>query len=279
MKQLHTPLPESVYDDFHRVNGFSLHESLVFLGENGSFSHNLNIEGSDHDYIGVVVPPPRYVLVPFRSPLTHGKDVPFENFRFSASEVEGQLYGIGKFVKMLLDGNPNVVGLLWNKPEFTWATPFLYSHMVQERYRFASQGSIRKFIGFADSEIQSMTKFEGDGIGEKRRNLVLEYGYNTKSAVNAVRMMRTIVEFSREGYMRTFREADRDDLLGIKRGQWSVDRIRDEVERIKAELNSTPSVLPLEPDYEFAHKLLMMTYRMYWRRFDHEDFFTTAKAW
>lgn len=233
------------------------------MGENGSFAHNLDTPFSDHDYIGIIVPPMEHVIIPF-SVNAIGISKPFEHWRFSDAETnsEGTFYSLGKFFQLLLSGNPNVIGLLWNRREFIWGEDNFLLELLSEKHRFSSQRSISAFFNFAKNEIDTMKKMTGQ-TGEKRRNLILEHGYNAKSAVNAVRMMRMCVEFNATGILNVFRD-DRESLMEIKQGKASESQIVAEVSRLSEQIQTTRSVLRPFPDSLYAMQVVMDTYRDRW---------------
>jgi len=69
--------------------------------------------------------------------------------------------------------------------------------------------------------------------------------------------VRMAAEFYESGQINVFREDSRE-LLNIKRGQWSIDRVEKEFEQTikRAAAACKSSNVKEEPDYEKAHKLL-----------------------
>jgi hypothetical protein len=98
--------------------------------------------------------------------------------------------------------------------------------------------------------------YSGGYMGAKRKELVNRVGYDSKNAAHLIRLLRMGVEFLIEGDLKVSR-ADSDELLAIKRGEWPLDRVRLEAERLfnLAEQAYSDSTLPPEPDSRRAEAL------------------------
>jgi hypothetical protein len=93
-------------------------------------------------------------------------------------------------------------------------------------------------------------------MGQKRRELVRRVGYDAKNAAHLIRLLRMGIEFLTEGTLYVERQ-DAPELLSIKRGEWSLEKVKTEAERLfqlsqEAYVRST---LPPEPDRERAEWL------------------------
>lgn len=95
-------------------------------------------------------------------------------------------------------------------------------------------------------------------MGEKRKQLVREVGYDAKNASHLIRLLRMGAEFFETGQMQV-RRPDADELLAIKRGQWGLDAVRDEADRLfaRAKVAKDASPLPENPDREWAERFLI----------------------
>ena len=97
--------------------------------------------------------------------------------------------------------------------------------------------------------------FQGH-MGDKRRKLVEQFGYDTKNAAHLIRLLRMGIEFLKDGNLHVMRE-DASQLLEIKRGEWSLEKVMNESERLfvdaeQAFLNST---LPERADKDAVNDL------------------------
>lgn len=95
-------------------------------------------------------------------------------------------------------------------------------------------------------------------MGEKRKRLVQQLGFDAKNASHLIRLLRMGIEFMESGVLQV-RRADAAELLAIKQGQWSLERIQEEADRLfdKAEQVIETSPLAEEPDHARANQLLV----------------------
>jgi len=100
--------------------------------------------------------------------------------------------------------------------------------------------------------------YSGGYMGAKRRELVRRVGYDAKNAAHLIRLLRMGIDFLVEGDLHVERQ-DAEQLLEIKRGEWSLDRVKEEAERLfkLAEEAYVRSSLPARPDAEKAEQLCM----------------------
>lgn len=113
--------------------------------------------------------------------------------------------------------------------------------------------------------LQRLKSFQKKGenlgyLGDKRKRLVLEHGYDCKNAAHCVRLLRMCGEFLHNGEMRVNRaDWDADELLSIKRGEWELERVKALAEKLsqEAKVAYEASTLPDEPDRARAERLLV----------------------
>jgi len=120
------------------------------------------------------------------------------------------------------------------------------------------------FVG-ATTEIMEVVKryrgerhryYSGGYMGQKRRELVRRFGYDAKNAAHLIRLLRMGIEFLTERTLHVER-VDAAELLDIKRGDWTLEEVKSEAERLfkLAEEAYVRSSLPPEPDSEGAERL------------------------
>lgn len=122
-----------------------------------------------------------------------------------------------------------------------------------------------KFAKYTDETLlQNLRRFirKGENIGymgDKRKRLVVEHGYDSKNAAHLIRLLRMCKEFMLTGELEVYRTADRDELLSIKRGAWTLGDVKALADQLFAEAKSAKecSTLPLEPDRAGAERLLV----------------------
>jgi len=120
------------------------------------------------------------------------------------------------------------------------------------------------FVGATTEMMEVVKRYKGERrryysggyMGKKRRELVMRVGYDAKNAAHLIRLLRMGIEFLTEGTIYVER-ADGPELLTIKRGEWSLEKVKAEAERLfqLAQEAYVRSSLPPEPDRDRAEKL------------------------
>ncbi len=108
------------------------------------------------------------------------------------------------------------------------------------------------------------TQFEQYENWKKTRNaaradLEAKYGYDTKHGMHLLRLMRMCVEILETGKV-LVRRPDFEELLRIRAGEWSYDRLIEEAERLERkcdDLYLTTETLPREADRKFLDELVV----------------------
>lgn len=168
------------------------------------------------------------------------------------------IYELKKMISLLLKGNPNVLCMLWLDPtDYIEVTP-IGQKLLNAREIFVSRQVYHSFIGYAHSQAHRMTHMAFEGyMGEKRKNLVKQHGYDTKNASHLIRLLRMGIEFLTEGELYVKRRNDATQLIEIKRGEWTLEQVKAEADRLfaLAEEAYIRSPLPAKPDEKEANAL------------------------
>lgn len=234
-------------------------DNLILLGYRGSVAHNMYVPDTDPnsiddiDLMGIYFAPMDYYIGIKNTKLT------IEKFIGKWDVVS---YEYIKFVKLLLKSNPNVLSLLWIKPEHYLSDGFAGQQLIKNRDLFMSRYLYGSFMGYANGQLKKVEKYSKEGyMGEKRAALVKKYGYDTKNASHCIRLLKMGIEFLNEGKLNVFRTEDVDQLLDIKLGKWSMEDVKayaaDLFEDAKAACDNSP--LPEVPDYEKVNLLVKDT--------------------
>jgi hypothetical protein len=290
-----------------------LPEGLISLCWRGSVAHAMYVPKSDpnsiddKDLMGVYIGPLEHYLGFGR------KDV-YEKWE---GEWDCVFYELRKFVGLLLNANPNVLSLLWLKPNQIIFESATGARLREHRNLFVTKKAYHSFSGYAHAQFKKMISFNqeaqalmqqleeqltsfgidpdscdaghslrgvdgppfvgattemmevvkryrgerrryysGGYMGQKRRELVRRVGYDAKNAAHLIRLLRMGIEFLTEGTMHVER-ADASELLDIKRGDWPLEKVKAEAERLfqLSQEAYVRSSLPPEPDREQAERL------------------------
>lgn len=230
----------------------------ILLGYRGSVAHGTFRPSTepnsidDIDYMGVVIPEPKVFL----GLETWGNHQTRECF---VGEIDLCEYEIRKFISLLLKCNPNVHMMLFLKPEHYLFLSAAGKRILESREIFATKAAYESYCGYARGQLHKMQALAFQGyMGEKRKELVRKFGYDTKNASHCIRLLRMGIEYLATGHMQIDRtEIDAKELLSIKDGAWSVDRVVQESSRLFAQAKEAfeASPLPALPDRDAANKL------------------------
>lgn len=160
------------------------------------------------------------------------------------------IYEARKALRLLLDGNANVLSTLWLEPEHYLAVEPAGQLLLDHRALFATRHVYRPFVGFATQQIYKMDHgAPEDQLGEKRRSLIQQHGYDTKNGAHAIRLLRMVIEFLRDGELRVRRD-DAAELLAIRHGEWTLEQVKAQAQRllVRAQEAHAESTLPIAPD-------------------------------
>jgi uncharacterized protein len=260
----------------------------------GSVAHGMaSLEtAADVDLFGVVIAPAEHYLG-----LTEWGS------RGTVERREGRwdcvFYEIRKLFTLLLAGNPNVMSLLWLREEdYLWRSEAGRA-IVDHRSLFVGKHVYDSFAAYASAQLQKMETrdpaelrryvelteemkagrvspeglaemrhFQRKGenlgrLGEKRKRLILENGYDAKNAAHCIRLLPMCIEFLATGEMTVYRP-DAAELLQIKRGEWPLARVKAHAAELFEEAKAARdrSTLPEAPDRAGAERLLV---RLIWR--------------
>jgi predicted nucleotidyltransferase len=231
---------------------------LLGLGYVGSISHNTHVPSRDPasiddvDLLGVLLPGPRDLL---------GLDR-WEHSVLQEDELDVTVFALTKLVRLLLGSNPNVLPLLWLRPEHYLMRTAPFDRLLAMRDAFSSRRAHAAYAGYARAQVRDLAKHRYAGYAAGQRGaLAARLGFNPKAAAHAIRLLRMGEEFLRTGELRVYRTADAEELRAIKRGEWTLAAVEREADRLFAALDAALAVSPLppEPDRARAEAFLVET--------------------
>ncbi|MFN0075726.1 MAG: DNA polymerase beta superfamily protein [Prosthecobacter sp.] len=217
------------------AHDFDLEEHVIYRCIVGSRAYGLDTDASDTDLRGIYLAPAELHWSLYGAP---------EQFEDNATQ--SCYWELQKFLVMALKANPNILECLYS-PLVDKVTP-IGSELLAIRDKFLSQMIFQTFNGYALSQFK---KIEQDlrNQGEVR----------WKHAMHLLRLLMTGAATLREGRVHVHVGARRDQLLAVKRGELSwekVDAWRQELHH-DFEQALADTKLPERPDYEAANELLV----------------------
>ena len=248
----------SIPKDLIRENK-GLGDWAILSGYRGSIAHGMYVPNNDpnsiddKDAMAICVPPLEYYFGLKQYGSRGTKEIKRDEWDIVTYEVK-------KFVSLLAKGNPNVLMMLWLSPQYYINKTAAGQMLITHKYLFVGRHVYRSFVGYAHGQLHRMTHHAFQGhMGAKRRELVEKYGYDTKNAAHLIRILRMGTEFLTDGELYVERSMDAAQLLEIKKGEWSLEKVQDEANRWfkNAEQAYLTSKLPKEPDREKINRLLI----------------------
>jgi hypothetical protein len=246
-------------------------EGLIFMAEVGSGVHGIAIDSAsdDTDYMGLTVEPPECVT---------GLET-FDQFqRHTAWDRQGGLrersgrgdcdylvYGLKKFCRLALAGNPSILNLLF-VPESAVVTSTIFSdELLENASWFISQQAAGRYLGYLHRQRLGMTGEAGAKV--KRPELVERFGYDVKYASHALRLGFQGVELLTTGRITLpMPEKQREMVLEIKRGEATMEQALHRIDAVEKALQyvADNNSLPDRPDYTAVNWWLHATYLERW---------------
>lgn len=241
----------------------------ILTAYRGSIAHGMYVPQDnpdsidDKDVMAVCVPTPDYYIGLKQYGSRGTKEI-------KKDEWDIVIYELKKFIGMLENGNPNVLGMLWlEQQHYIHTTPAGWM-LVKNRELFVGRHVYHSFSGYAHSQLHRMTHLAYQGyMGEKRKKLVDKFGYDTKNAAHLIRLLKMCIEFLKDGELYVFRgKKDAQQLLSIKRGEWTLEHVQSEADRLfkVAEQMYTESTLPKRPDRDKISALCRNIIEQAWTR-------------
>jgi predicted nucleotidyltransferase len=209
--------------------------NIHYETEVGSVVYGTSVDTSDVDIYGFCIPP-QYILFPHTVGVIPGFDRNVQGFdqyqkhHIKDAQAHGgrgveydiSIYNIVKYFRLCLDNNPNMIDSLFTPLDCVrFATPI--SEMVREnRKMFLHKGCWPKFKGYAMSQIQKM---QNKTPSSHRYWMIEKYGYDTKFAAHAIRLLLEAEQIFMHGDINLRR--DSDFLKSIRNGDMSKEHVID----------------------------------------------------
>lgn len=228
-------------------------DNTILLGYRGSIAHGTYLRPDDpnsvddKDIMGVCIAPLEQYF---------GLQQ-FEQKEVMLREWDSVVYEFLKFMRLLVKSNPNVLNMLWLRPQDYIVKNDLGRELVNHRNLFVTKQIYQSFTGYAYGQLKKMSAFHFAGyMGAKRKALVEKYGYDVKNASHCIRILRMGIEFLREGELHVYRH-DAPQLVEIKTGKWTLEQVKKEADHLfkRAETAYDDCKFPTRPDIDKVNAL------------------------
>ena len=106
----------------------------------------------------------------------------------------------------------------------------------------------------------------GAGKHGQRPELEALYGYDTKMAMHMIRLLQEGIELMKTGRL-TFPRPEKELLLQIRKGEWTLNKVELYFAELEAELRATELISPLRKNIDRAKvsSIISNAYIAHWR--------------
>lgn len=234
-----------------------IHPGEILRCEVGSTLHGIGIGSDDLDLMGITVEPPNVIFGTegFEQIVQRTAE---EGERSGPNDTDITVYGLKKWMRLALQGNPSVIVLLYAPKEFYYHLNNEGIELIDLRDSIVSARCIGRFLGYMNGQRQRALKGKGSGNGNRE-------GRREKWASHMVRLGHQGLELAARGTLTLpMPEHAAERCKAIKRGEIAFDdalaislQLEGQIEHIK---NENKIALADKPDMERVHKWMTKTY-------------------
>lgn len=242
-----------------------LPDNIVYEAQMGSVAYGVSSDDSDIDVYGFCVPKKEDVFPHLKGeiPGFGRQHQRFEQYQqhhiFDPSNQKSYditIFSIVKYFNLLMENNPNIVDSVFVPQRCVLSISKIGQMVRDNRSLFLHKGSWHKFKGYAYSQIH---KCEGKNPepGSKRALLRDLYGMDVKFAYHVVRLIGEAEQILTLGDIDL--ERDKEMLKAIRRGEWTLDQLKEFFTRREKELDTVYAESKLQhyPDEDKIKTLLL----------------------
>jgi uncharacterized protein len=225
----------------------------LLVVEVGSTLHGIDIGSDDTDYMGVCIEPPETVFGLGSFEQYQYRTAP-EGVRSGTGDVDIVIYGLKKWMRLAVKGNPSVIMPLFAPPEFVnYIDPLGVElrHMVDAIVSRRCKG---RFLGYLNGQRDRAERDRGSGRGRRE-------GREAKWASHMVRLGYQAEELLSTGWLTLpMPEHQAEVCRAIKRGEVTFREALDISREQVAKVEEIDGPLPDEPDMRRIEAWMRNTY-------------------
>lgn len=241
--------------------GFQYPDNLIMAYLAGSATHGAKLgDKSDTDYAGIFIEPAVKVL---------GLEQD-QHFVYTTSmgmgntheDTDVTLYSLRKWAGLAAKGNPSALQYLFANTVYQNG---YWVDVVWNEALFVCKRHLGAFLGFANDQMKRLLGEKGQK-NVNRPELESAHGYDTKYAMHVIRLFGEGKELMETGRL-TYPRPDREDLIRIRQGAYTLGEIRDWSKTLESEALAArdKSYLPEEVNREAISYLLTGIYLQFWK--------------
>lgn len=233
----------------------------------GSTLHGTSVQDGleDLDLMAVVLEDQEQFMG-FRTENTWAARTKPVGVRSEAGDVDWVGYGLRKYLHLAVQGNPSILLALFAPPAFTREITPEGATLQALAPSIVSKRAYMPFRGYMQQQYERLLGVR-EGKGITRPELVQAYGYDTKHASHVVRLGIQGEELLLTGRLSLpMRDKDRNLCVGIRKGEFSLGRVAEEIKAVEKRLDAALEMSPLsdKPDLDKVERWMMQTYLNHW---------------
>ena len=218
---------------------------LAYATISGSRAYGINVENSDTDIRGFYI-----------ESLEDLMSIRKIKEQYEDSESDTVIYRFKKFIKLLANGNPNIIELLGTRQEDRLYVNSVAQRLLDNTSMFLSKKIYSSFEGFATSLFYGAEKLWDMPLGQK-------------NAMHCIRIYLTGIDILKNGEINTYREKEKDFLLSLRNGEISFrrfnmyrDELRYKMRREAFLLTRLPDKVDIDKVNELVQDILFEYYNL-----------------
>ena len=214
---------------------------VVYRCQVGSKAYGLATDNSDDDLRGIYLPPARFHWSLYQLP---------EQLDWIDGANDEVYWELGKFIRLALKANPNVLETLWTPLVLDANDVALQLRTI--RQAFLSKHVYKTYSGYVLSQFRRMA------------NAVKNHGkFKPKHAMHLVRLLYSGIAALENGEILVDVSTHREELLTIRSGELTFDDIRTKALALEREFQDAfdKTNLPEQPDYAQVNEFLIWARR------------------
>jgi predicted nucleotidyltransferase len=231
----------------------------------GSVSYGASSDTSDMDIVGFCIPPKEDIFPHLRGEIP-GFGTQKQRFdvwqqhhvmdKEVNQEYDFTVYSIVKYFQLLMENNPNMLDSIFVPHRCVLFCSPVAQMVRDNRKMFLHKGSYHKFRGYMFSQLHKIEQ-KTNSSNPKRAAVIAEHGFDLKFASHSVRLGLEAEQILIEHDLDI--ERNREVLKSIRRGEWSIERIKEFCSQKERHLDDLyqKSTLQHSPDEEAIKELLM----------------------
>lgn len=240
----------------------------------GSGVHGMAIEGTDdRDEMGVYIESPAQVLGLDRTKESYVYRTKADGERSGPGDMDLVIYGLRKYMKLAVDGNPTVLTLLYAPDDALIVKTPLGDELREMRDDIVCSRAGWRFLGYLDGQRERMTGGGNQARVPNRPELIEAFGYDTKYASHAVRLGLQGIELMTTGQLTLPMPPDHLEItMQVKRGEVDfiealrrVDAIRERLAGIMVDQFLLDQHLRPEPNKALINNWMIKAHQQHWK--------------